>query len=83
MSKYVRKTDRPHIQLDEAQIQAVQEWYRAKVALGMQKQFAARIGAPEHQVQRIVAEMRRGEGLSIRVSRARRKAARVTDEAVT
>jgi DNA-binding transcriptional regulator YdaS (Cro superfamily) len=60
---YVRKTARPYVQISPTQIAMVENWYRARMALGNQKVFAARIGLSIERVQALVAKIRR-EGLA-------------------
>lgn len=49
---------RPYIKTGAARRQIIEEWYRARRALGTQKELAARIGLSEARVQQIVSEIR-------------------------
>lgn len=49
---------RAYIKTGAARRVLIEEWYRARRALGTQKEFAARIGLSEARVQQIVSEIR-------------------------
>jgi hypothetical protein len=59
-SMYIRKTTRPYIRKawHPERRQRIEEWYRDKLALGSQKELAARLGVSIPYVQQVVAAYR-------------------------
>ena len=63
MSAYKRKTDRPYRRVFSGTVRDVEHWYQARLALGGQKQIAARLGITEANVQNIVQAYRSRNGV--------------------
>jgi len=47
-----------YVKFTMAQVQVIEDWYKARRALGNEKQMAARMGVESHRIQRVIAKMR-------------------------